>query len=214
MVEFWLNNPNILLNKDSISEIFPSKDFSLAQKLNAITRLIILLTVLGYLFTRSIKIVVSAVISLIILVIIYKSKAEKEDFSVIQKEEPIKVVKNQKKNYIQQKFTTPTKKNPMMNVLIDEYKYNKNRLPAAPSYNNKIKKEMYENAKSENKKLYRNLGDSILYENSLQNFYTMPNTKIPNNQKDFAMFCYGNMPSCKEGDELQCTKNNAGLRTS
>ena len=214
MVEFWLNNPNILLNKDSISEIFPSKDFSLAQKLNAITRLIILLTVLGYLFTRSIKIVVSAVISLIVLVIIYKSKAEKEDFSVIQKQEPIKVVKNEKKNYIEQKFTTPTKKNPMMNVLIDEYKYNKNRPPAAPSYNNEIKKEMYENAKSENKKLYRNLGDSILYENSLQNFYTMPNTKIPNNQKDFAMFCYGNMPSCKEGDELQCTKNNAGLRTT
>ena len=45
MVEFWLNNPNILLNKDFISEIFPSKDFSLAQKLNAITRLIILLTI-------------------------------------------------------------------------------------------------------------------------------------------------------------------------
>ena len=214
MVEFWLNNPNILLNKDFISEIFPSKDFSLAQKLNAITRLIILLTILGYLFTRSIKIVVSAVISLIVLVIIYKSKAEKEDFSVIKKEEPIKVVKNEKKNYIEEKFTTPTKKNPMMNVLIDEYKYNKDRPPAAPSYNNQIKKEMYENAKSENKKLYRNLGDSILYENSLQNFYTMPNTKIPNNQKDFAMFCYGNMPSCKEGDELQCTKNNAGLRTS
>ena len=83
MVEFWLNNPNILLNKDSISEIFPSNDFSLAQKLNAITRLIILLTVLGYLFTRSMKIVVSAVVSLIVLVIIYKSKAEKEDFKVI-----------------------------------------------------------------------------------------------------------------------------------
>ena len=95
-----------------------------------------------------------------------------------------------------------------------KYKYNPKRPPAAPIYNDQIKKEVNENAKNENKKLYRNLGDNILYENSMHNFYTMPNTKIPNNQKDFALFCYGNMPSCKEGDSLQCTKNNAGLRRS
>ncbi len=48
----------------------------------------------------------------------------------------------------------------------------------------------------------------------MRNFYAMPNTKIPNNQKDFAMFCYGNMPSCKEGSALQCSKNNALFRTT
>ena len=32
----------------------------------------------------------------------------------------------------------------------------------------------------------------------MRNFYTMPNTQIPNNQKKFAEFCYGNMPSCKD----------------
>ena len=48
----------------------------------------------------------------------------------------------------------------------------------------------------------------------MRNFYSMPNTQIPNNQKDFANFCYGNMPSCKEGDELQCSKNNASFRTT
>ena len=48
----------------------------------------------------------------------------------------------------------------------------------------------------------------------MRNFYAMPNTQIPNNQKDFAMFCYGNMPSCKDGDSLQCSKNNALFRTT
>ena len=48
----------------------------------------------------------------------------------------------------------------------------------------------------------------------MRQFYTMPSTTIPNNQGDFGKFCYGDMPSCKEGDELQCTKNNAGLRTN
>ena len=97
---------------------------------------------------------------------------------------------------------------------MDEYKYNPKRQPAAPIYNDQIKQQVNENAKSENSRLYKNLGDNIIYENSMRNFHTMPNTKIPNDQKEFALFCYGNMPSCKEGDSLQCTKNNAGLRTT
>ncbi len=215
MIKFWLDNPNILLDRNYITEIFPNKSFSLAQKLNAITRLIIVMTLLGYLFTRSIKILVSAAITLVILVILYKTKSKKEDFSNFGKKD-LEYYKKEKKtdNYIKDTFTTPTKKNPAMNVLLDEYKYNVKRPPAAPIYNEQIKKEVNENAKNENKKLYRNLGDNILYENSMHNFYTMPNTKIPNNQKDFALFCYGNMPSCKEGDSLQCTKNNVGLRTT
>ena len=33
-------------------------------------------------------------------------------------------------------------------------------------------------------------------------------------ESDFALFCYGNMTSCKEGDALQCSKNNALFRTT
>lgn len=215
MTKFWLNDPNVLLDRNHITEIFPDKNFSLAQKLNAITRLVIVMTILGYLFTRSVKILVSAAITLVIVVIMFKTKSQKEGFSEFKKEDLEHYKKEIKTdNYIKQTFTTPTKKNPAMNVLMDEYKYNPKRPAAAPIYNDQIKKEVNENAKNENKKLYRNLGDNILYENSMHNFYTMPNTKIPNNQKDFALFCYGNMPSCKEGDSLQCTKNNAGLRRS
>ena len=215
MTKFWLNDPNVLLDRNHITEVFPDKNFSLAQKLNAITRLVIVMTILGYLFTRSVKILVSAAITLVIVVIMFKTKSQKEGFSEFKKEDLEHYKKEIKTdNYIKQTFTTPTKKNPAMNVLMDEYKYNPKRPAAAPIYNDQIKKEVNENAKNENKKLYRNLGDNILYENSMHNFYTMPNTKIPNNQKDFALFCYGNMPSCKEGDSLQCTKNNAGLRRS
>ena len=40
------------------------------------------------------------------------------------------------------------------------------------------------------------------------NFYATANTTIPNDQKGFAEFCFGQMPSCKEGDGLQCLKDN------
>ena len=75
MTNFWLENPNILLNKNYITEIWPNSSFDLGRKLNAITRIIIIMTILGYFLTKSHLIPVSAFVSLFILVIIYKSKS-------------------------------------------------------------------------------------------------------------------------------------------
>ena len=41
------------------------------------------------------------------------------------------------------------------------------------------------------------------FEHSMRNFYTNPNTEIPNSQNDFINWCYGNMPSRKEGTDLE-----------
>ena len=210
MTNFWLENPNILLNKNYITEIWPNSSFDLGRKLNAITRIIIIMAILGYFLTKSHLIPISAFVSLVVLVIIYKSKrnvVHKEGFKNKHKEE----VENLK-NLMHKEFTVPEKNNPVMNVLMNEYKENPNRKPAAPSYNEEIHEKINENAQSKNNKLYKNLGDNLNFENSMRNFYTMPNTQIPNNQKDFALFCYGDMPSCKEGDSLQCEKNNALFR--
>ena len=215
MVSFWLENPNTLLNKNYITEIWPDSDFNLARKLNAITRLIIILTILGYFFTKSPYIPVSALVSIVILVIIYKSKIKTErveEFvgSFKKRDAAVKDLDAM----LQKEFTMPTKKNPVMNVLMTEYSENPNRKPAAPSYNEVVEEEINDKAESKNNKLFKNLGDNLSFEHSMRNFYAMPNTKIPNNQKDFAMFCYGNMPSCKDGDALQCSKNNALFRTT
>jgi len=43
----------------------------------------------------------------------------------------------------------------------------------------------------------------------MRQFYPTANTKIPNDQTAFAEFCYGNMPSCKDGTGLQCVKDNS-----
>ena len=213
MTEFWLENPNILLNKNYITEIWPQDKFDLARKLNAITRIIVLMGILGYYLTKSPFIPVSAIVSLIVLVIIFKSKNK------IIKEGLTNEMDNDNssnlKEILQKEFTMPTQKNPVMNVLMNEYNDNPQRKPAAPVYNEDVHQEMNEKAKSKtDKRLFKNLGDNISFENSMRNFYAMPNTEIPNNQKDFALFCYGNMPSRKDGDDLQCSKNNALLRTS
>jgi len=214
MVSFWLENPNALLNKNYITEVWPNSDFDLGRKLNAITRLIIILAILGYFLTKSLYIPVSAFVSLIVLVIIYKSKSketQKEGFNLgFHSINPNKELGQ----ILEKEFTMPTKKNPVMNVLMNEYKESPNRKPAAPAYNDEVHEEINEKAKTQDKRLYKNLGDNLSFENSMRNFYAMPNTQIPNNQKDFALFCYGNMPSCKDGDALQCSKNNALFRTT
>ena len=213
MTEFWLENPNILLNKNYITEIWPRDNFDLARKLNAITRIIVLMGILGYYLTKSPFIPVSAIVSLIVLVIIFKSKNK-----IINEGFAHEMDNNNSPNLkeiLKKEFTMPTQKNPVMNVLMNEYKDNPTRKPAAPVYNEDVHQEMNQKAKSKtDKRLFKNLGDNISFENSMRNFYAMPNTEIPNNQKDFALFCYGNMPSCKDGDDLQCSKNNALLRTS
>jgi hypothetical protein len=55
--QFWINDPTILLNKDYIFELWPSSDMYYEQKLNSITRLVILISILGYILTMSIKII-------------------------------------------------------------------------------------------------------------------------------------------------------------
>ena len=98
-------------------------------------------------------------------------------------------------------FTQPSQENPLMNVQMQEYKTNPNRKEAAPSYNVAVEKEINSSVKKNlDPRLFKDLGDDLYFEQSMRQFYSTPNTTIPNNQKEFAEFCYGGMLSAKEGD--------------
>lgn len=221
MVNFWLYDISVLFQKDNLLEIWPNSYYSIEKKYNSITRLIIYLTILGYFITKNINILVSSFVTIIVFIMLYKFQAEKEGMENIGKAS--KKFKNTDfENIMTKKYTFPTKKNPLMNVLLHERKYNTDRKPAAPSYNESILRNINNNAQNpelpdelvDNKKLYRDLGDNLTFEHTMRNFHTMPNTTIPNDQKKFAEFCYGNMNSCKEGDDITCSKNLRRLGNS
>jgi len=209
---FWLNNITVLLNRKYITELWPDASYSLEQKLNAITRLVILLGVVGYIMTKNVKIIVSSVVTLGVIVLYHsmKSKETKET----KKEELKEAIKEGFTNpelYKATKpmFTEPKKDNPLMNVKLPEIQYNPTRKPAAPSFNPEVEKEINESVKKNlDQRLFHDLGDNIEFESSMRGFYTTANTQIPNDQKAFAEFCYGGMKSCKEGDGIQCEKKN------
>ena len=84
-------------------------------------------------------------------------------------------------------FTTPTSNNPMMNVLVNEYGENPQRKQAAPSFNQEVTEDINEAVKKNlieeqnvDPRLFQNLGDNFVFDQSMRNFYTTPNTKIPN----------------------------------
>lgn len=203
-MKFWLNDPTVLFNKQYITELWPNKSMSQTQKLNAITRLIIILTILGYLLTHSQYVLVSGLVTLVVIVVLHSTKKPKRKVTF---KEPFFTPK---KDLTEEVYTLPTKENPLMNVLLPEIQDNPERKPAAPAFNPAIEKEI--NDETMDKRLFLDLGDNITFEQSMRQFYANPNTSIPNDQMAFAKFCYGDMPSCKEGDPFQCAKNNTKNR--
>lgn len=83
--QFFINDPTILLNKDYIFDLWPSSGMCFEAKLNAITRLIILLTILGFILTRSLRILVVGVVTIAIIVILFQTR--KQQFLEEEKEE-------------------------------------------------------------------------------------------------------------------------------
>jgi hypothetical protein len=158
---FWINDPYILLNKDEMTDIWPMPLMSIEQKLNAISRIVILLSILGFLITKNINIVFTGLITLAIFVMIYKlqyqnksddnnninnnnnnnnsDQTKKEGFAQTKKEG---FVNSKLYNVLKPELTTPTVNNPMMNVLLPEISYNPTRKQAAPAYNPAVEKEI------------------------------------------------------------------------
>ena len=229
--QFWINQPSVLLDKDDISDLWPMPLMSVEQKLNAITRLVLLLTILGFLVTSNINIIFTGLITLAIFVILYKTQynLNSDSSSSAGANAPKKegFVNSQMYNMLKPHLTTPTIQNPMMNVLLPEISYNPTRDEAAPAYNPEVEKDINKStegyvvldfeprnmteAEKLQKKLFADLGDKYEFDDSMRTFYTNPNTTIPNDQKGFAEFCFGDMISCKQGNEMACQRFNPVL---
>jgi len=220
-VPFWSKNPNIILHKDHILDFFPTEDMSFNQKLNAVTRIILLLTFVTFAYTRSFQILIVGAVSVFFIFMLHQYRKSDENFENIITPSPnVKDLVETTNTNVDNVFQAPTSKNPLGNVLVTDYLYNPKRKPAQPAYNESVSadivkkaKEMVIEANPNNTdiadKLFKDLGDEYMFEQSLRPFYSTASTTIPNDQESFSQFCYGGMVSCKEGNVFACVKNNA-----
>lgn len=228
---FWLNDPSILFNKDYIFQLWPSSKMSYEEKLNAISRLVIILSILGFIVTMSKNILLVGIITLVIIFAMYKMQKQKittdmlnsskEGFSGLDIKNQQETILNPEnlKTYLKSEFMPVNKKNPLGNVLLTEIMDNPTRKPAPPSFNTEVyedinvtTKKMVQSLnpgiKNTNKQLYGDLGEQFEFDQSQWSFYSTPNTKIPNDQGAFADYLYGDMPSCRDGNAFACVQDN------
>jgi Ca2+/Na+ antiporter len=226
---FWSEDPNILFKSEYLFEFFPIESMTYEQKMNSISRLIIFLTIIAFIFTRNIRLLLIATIILASIFLLYtyqkKEEIKKENLSNSEEDE-IEPFGNRALEILGQKnikipenvFDEPTSANPFSNVLMSDYDYNPNKKPAAPCYNEKVNNDILGQAKqlvidanpdqpNIADKLFKSLGDQLEFEQSLRPFHSTPSTTIPNDQSAFADFCFGSMISNKEGNLFSAARN-------
>ena len=217
MTKYWLHDPLILFRNEFITDIFPSSAMSYNERLNAISRCIILVTLLGYCVTFSFHILILGILSLLGITVLAfygdQKNSSRENFQ-------IKLDKGNLTPFLQKEYENLNVKNPLNNVLLTDINSNPDRKAAPPSFNTKVYENINESVKrtvqslnptikNTNKQLFGDLGEQFKFDQSMWHYYSNPNTKIPNDQGAYANFLYGDMPSCRGGDVLECTKDNA-----
>jgi len=191
---FWLNDYKILFYKEKLTDFFPTMHMTLIEKLNAIFRMSIYLSILLYLLTNNYLYLYIMIIVGAFTVFIHLT--QKDNMEMYFNSDAIDTENEIQKTIIEEKLThvEPTVENPFMNInLITD---NKEKEKAPPSWNNEKVQEKIEDKFNFN--LYRDVGDLYGKSNSQREFYTMPSTSIPNEQTSFAKWLYATGPTCKE----------------
>jgi hypothetical protein len=189
-MKFWLEDPTILFQSEYILELWPYEAMSMNQKLNAASRFVVLLALIGFVtFYHYLPVLLGAVF--LGIIVLYWRKDKKEGFLASR---PVDA---------QQEITS---NNPLGNILMHEYKYNPKRTTTDvteicdPEVINTAAKNFVLQENKDNLDMadtFLNPGDQYQFESSMRQFYTMPVTSIPNAQDDFLKYCYGNLESTK-----------------
>lgn len=202
---FWLDNINILYDRQHITNIFPFRYMSFDDKLNAMTRLIIVVSLFSYMINKNNNILVCGFAIILAIIFLHKSKKNIKPFEGFSSQKKIN------------NFENVSQINPLGNTSLVDIQINQQKPPAPPSFDSDVVTDINENTKNfivnesfENDmdmkdKLFKDLSDDMTFEQSMRNFYSNPNTEVvPGDQHAYAQFLYGNMPSCRGGDTMAC----------
>ena len=224
-IQFWSNDPTVLFNKEYIFELWPTTNMCYEQKLNSITRLVILITILGYISTMSERILLVGGLTLAVIFVLFNMRKQKitkeilnEGFKV-QSNEVTGMFDKKPASYVnpvtldsilKSEFKEGNKKNPFSNVLLTQIGDDPERKSAPPSFNVDVDEDITKNVKrsvqmmnpsikNTNKQLFGDLYQEFELDQSNRAFFSTANTRVqPGDQASFGQFLYGTMPSAKE----------------
>jgi len=211
---FWFNDIYIIIREDRLTEFFPTKDQTLEERFNALVRLSLYSSIILFYYHKNYRYFSIFIAALLITYFIHINN---ENVNVPKNNQNFNVVEENNQNFNNinvesfqtESCTKPTLDNPFMNVTMKDYlnedpKTNAivDRPKACDISDEKVKKSMDDMF---NNNLFKDVNDVFGKMNSQRQFYTMPNTQIPNAQDDVAKWLYMNPKTCKE-DQNFCLK--------
>jgi hypothetical protein len=203
-------------------ELFPVESMTFEQKLNAITRGVVLLSIIALILSRDIRFLIVMIFTILAIYLFYAREIDRTKKVPVaeQFENPADLILKQASPELSKDnvFDEPDSSNPFGNALVTDYEYNPKKKPAPPAFNEGVNEKILKQAKTLvqelnpdqpniSDKLFRDLGEQYVFEQSLRQFTSNPSTTIVNDQTGFADFCYGSMTSCKEGNLFSCARN-------
>lgn len=213
---FWLDNPQILFDKDNILDFFPTPKEDFDDKLNSIMRLSVYMGILLAFYHKNMIWLSIIVFTGLFTIVLKRGKVEKKTTQDVSKdgsqsttEQFDDEIENNNNNKTNNVCTRPTLDNPFMNPTMKDYlnvdpETNRivDRPPACDISDPIVKQEMDKNFDNN---LYKDIDDVFGKMNSQRQFYTMPSTTIPNDQDGFAKWLYLSPKTCKE-DQDYCLR--------
>lgn len=200
--KFWLEDPCILITnfcKFSPLCIFKDKNFS--NIMNEYTRFIIIMMIVLYSVTKNNRYILIGIIIIVLIIILFYA-FNKDSFQEIYRDFPLinnNFNTNSKKLLNQEKLpkrhsdyynTEAAFNNPLKNVPITEYDKTQEYSKATSSDSNM--------SNFVDGKIFQT-SDQFIFDRNTRQFYTTPNSSIPNDRTAFANWLYGTDNVCKEG---------------
>lgn len=198
----WYENIKGLFTETNYYKIIPIREMTLQEKLNAILRFFIYLGVLLALIKSNYKYLLLGIITALITIIINK-------YELQTAKETEKFLDTKNLTIVDNKICSrSTVENPFMNLSVADISLNPEHPQACDIDNYQVKKSVAKNFYS---RVFRDVNDIYSKDASERQFYTMPCTKVANDQLEFGKWLYDNGGSCKEGNSEQCWRNIAGV---
>ena len=223
--DIWFNDISVLFDPAFLFEIIPTTNMTMGEKINAITRFAFFLSLLLTLFKQNYMYVYVFLVPVIVTYIVFIFSPNSKEFFKDSSSLEDKSINNTKNDEDLTKIMedalgecqAPTYDNPVMNILPTDNL--EKRKPAcnisdpniAMSITEKIDDTLAE-------KLYLDTTNIYNSRAGERAFYTMPISRVPNDQGSFAKWLYQTPVSCAISDTgtlkqvRACAFNNKSLK--
>lgn len=195
----WFNDLTGFMDQSKVANIIPDANMTFEEQLNALVRFSVYFSILVFVIKHDVRVIYFAIFIAFMTILMYNSHMadDRKRTKIVEK-----LSLSAPSKSTGERCVRPTRTNPYMNVTFNDLEKFPNR-PKACNLNNSSVSQTVQ--KYVNEDMYNVKDDIGHIRGSDRQFYTTPNTTIPNSQNEFAHWLYNIGKTCKE-DSIKCSR--------